>query len=241
MCWNPIYFTIVVNDYFFTLLRDWTSAQGNMHEESTQKPVLHSQFKCYIVWHYFVKFSQAFLILFIKFCTEKFFYKNMSEIFFPQCLPQHFKHQKKLIIKGIQRKTKWFFVFICTTFSLRSTKKNKLKVHHSNCHFGSFDDERKESTEKFLSFYLSFVSEWCSRRSFFLRILWLISRLFIHRFLYVMRGAKIKEESKKWDNIQKSEKFWNFKFIIFECQNDGSSVKNELDSAKVEIDYQKIF
>lgn len=136
-----------------------------------------------------------------------------------------------------ERQNDFLFSFARLSHCDLPKKKNKLKVHHSNCHFGSFDDEQKESTEKFLSFF-----SWVMlKKEFFLRILWLISRLFIHRFLYVMRGAKIKEESKKWDNIQKSEKFWNFKFIIFECQNDGPSVKNELDSAKVEIDYQKIF
>lgn len=157
------------------------------------KTSLHWQFKCYIVWHYFVKFSQAFLILFIKFCTEKFSYKNMSEIFFPQCLPQHFKHQKKkLIIKGIQRKTKWFFVFICTTFSLRSTKKKQTKSSPFKLSFWLFRWWAKRKHWK-ISFFLPLFCEWVIlKKEFFLRILWLISRLFIHRFLYVMRGAKIK-------------------------------------------------
>lgn len=184
MCWNPIYFTIVVNDYFFTLLRDWTSAQGNMHEESTQKPVLHSQFKCYIVWHYFVKFSQAFLILFIKFCTEKFFYKNMSEIFFPQCLPQHFKHQKKLIIKGIQRKTKWFFVFICTTFSLRSTKKKQTKSSPFKLSFWLFRWWAKRKHWK-ISFFLPLFCEWVMLKKEFFFAYTVINFSFVHSSLFV--------------------------------------------------------
>lgn len=103
------------------------------------------------------------------------------------------KHQTKINHQRQWKEDKMIFCFHLHDFLIAiSQKKKQTKSSPFKLSFGSFDDERKESTEKFLS-----VSWVMLKKEFFLRTLWLISRLFIHRFLYVMRGAKIKDERER--------------------------------------------
>lgn len=189
-----------------------------------------------ILWNSLKRFSSYSS----NFAQKSFSIKTCQK-YFSLSVSHSISNIKKINHQRHSKKDKMIFCFHLHDFLIAIYQKKQTKSSPFKLSFWLFRWWAKRKHWK-ISFFLPLFCEWVMlKKEFFLRILWLISRLFIHRFLYVMRGAKIKEESKKWDNIQKSEKFWNFKFIIFECQNDGSSVKNELDSAKVEIDYQKIF